>query len=123
MSKNIKTVPTQEYEEVVATVAKYVEGLRVGSVNGVAEAFHKKAVMYGFTDGELLGGPIQNLYDFVEKNGTAPTPRKRTDVSRSATTAVVRGGHGEGCDRRDTTDFNTSSSSRHLESSPRSITV
>lgn len=32
MSKNIKTVPTEDFEEVVATVAKYVEGLRVGSV-------------------------------------------------------------------------------------------
>ena len=50
MSKNIQTVPTQDYQEIVSTVAKYVEGLR-GSVDGVAEAFHKEAVMYGFTNG------------------------------------------------------------------------
>ena len=77
MSKNIKTVPTQNYDKVVSTVAKYVEGLRVGSVDGVAEAFHKDAVMYGFANGELLGGPIKNLYDFVEKNGTAPDIKTR----------------------------------------------
>jgi hypothetical protein len=77
MSKNIKTVPTEDFEEVVATVAKYVEGLRVGSVAGLAQAFHKDAVTYGFTNGQLLGGPIKNLYDFVEKNGTAPDIKTR----------------------------------------------
>ena len=91
MSKNIKTVPTQDFEDVVETVAKYVEGLRIGSSEGVAEAFHKDAVMYGFTNGELLGGPIRNLYDFVEKNGTAPDIRTRLDVlAITPTTAVVR---------------------------------
>ena len=91
MSKNIKTVPTKDFEEVVATVAKYVEGLRVGSVAGLAQAFHKDAVMYGFTKGQLLGGPIKNLYDFVEKNGTAPDIKTRVDVlAITPTTAVVR---------------------------------
>jgi hypothetical protein len=37
-------------------------------------------MMYGFTNGELLGGPIKNLYDFVEKNGTA------SDISRPTST-------------------------------------
>ena len=83
MSKNIKSVPTQEYEEVVSTVAKYVEGLRVGSADGVAEAFHKDAVMYGLTNGELLGGPIKNLYDFVEKTAPRPTSRHGSTFSRS----------------------------------------
>lgn len=41
MSKNIKTVPTKDFEEVVATVATYVEGLRVGSVADLAQAFHR----------------------------------------------------------------------------------
>ena len=62
MSKNIKAVPTQDFEDVIATATKYVEGLRIGSSEGVAEAFHKDAVMYGFTNGELLGGPIRNLF-------------------------------------------------------------
>ena len=41
MSKNIKAVPTQDFEDVIATATKYVEGLRIGSSEGVAEAFHK----------------------------------------------------------------------------------
>ncbi len=72
MSKNIKAISTHEYNAVIAVGEKYVDGLRIGSVEGVAEAFHKDAVMYGFRHGELLGGPIANLFDFVSKNGKAP---------------------------------------------------
>ncbi|VVM36491.1 hypothetical protein PS862_02804 [Pseudomonas fluorescens] len=91
MSKNIKAVPTSEYNAVIATANQYVEGLRVGSAEGVAQAFHKDAVMYGFTNGELLGGPIQNLFDFVRKNGNAPEITTRLDVlAITPTTAVVR---------------------------------
>lgn len=56
---------TRDYDAVIATAQKYADGLRISSVAGVAEAFHKDAVMYGFTNGELLGGPIKNLFDFV----------------------------------------------------------
>jgi hypothetical protein len=91
MTKNIKSVPTREYNAVIATAQKYVDGLRIGSVEGVAQAFHKDAVMYGFTNGELLGGPVKNLFDFVEKNGAAPNIETRLDVlAITPTTAVVR---------------------------------
>ncbi|WP_312937141.1 nuclear transport factor 2 family protein [Stutzerimonas nitrititolerans] len=91
MSKNIKAVPTGEYDAVIAVAQKYVDGLRVGSAEDVAEAFHKDAVMYGFTNGELLGGPIANLFDFIEKNGKAPDISTRLDVlAITPTTAVVR---------------------------------
>jgi hypothetical protein len=91
MSKNIKVVPTSEYNAVIATANLYVEGLRVGSAQGVAQAFHKDAVMYGYTNGELLGGPIKNLFDFVQKNGNAPEITTRLDIlAITPTTAVVR---------------------------------
>lgn len=91
MSKNIKVVSTNEYNAVIATAQKYVDGLRIGSVEGVAEAFHKDAVMYGFTNGKLLSGPIKNLFDFVQKNGKAPDITTRLDVlAITPTTAVVR---------------------------------
>jgi hypothetical protein len=85
MSKNIKNVPTQDFEDAVVTVALYVEGLRVGSVAILFQAFHKDVTMYGFTDGELLVGPIKNLYDFVEKNGPAPNIKTRTGSRASST--------------------------------------
>ncbi|VVO57918.1 nuclear transport factor 2 family protein [Pseudomonas fluorescens] len=91
MSTNIKAVPTADYNAVIATASQYVEGLRVGSADSVAQAFHKDAVMYGFTNGELLGGPIKNLFDFVQKNGAAPDITTRLDVlAITPTTAVVR---------------------------------
>lgn len=108
MSQNIKTVPTKDYEEVVATVAKYVEGLRAGSVGRVAEAFHENAVMYGFTNGELLGGSIKNLYDFVEKNGKAPDIKTRLDVlAITPTTVLVRVDMEKDAIGADYTDFHT----------------
>lgn len=91
MSKNIKTVPTTEYNAVIAVAQQYVDGLRIGSAEDVAQAFHTDAVMYGFTNGELLGGPISHLLDFVKKNGKAPEIATRLDVlAITPTTAVVR---------------------------------
>jgi hypothetical protein len=108
MSKNVKAVSTKDFEEVVATVAKYVEGLRDGSVAGLAQAFHKDAVMYGLTNGQLLGGPIKNLYDFVEKNGTAPDIKTRVDVlAMTPTTALVRVDMESDAIGADYTDFHT----------------
>lgn len=91
MSKNIKNVPTQDYEEAVVTVALYIEGLRVGSVAVLSQAFHQDATMYGFTEGKLVKGPIKNLYNFVERNGPAPNIKTRIDVlDITPTTAAVR---------------------------------
>jgi len=91
MSKNIKAVPTADYNGVVAVAQQYVDGLRTGSVEQVAQAFHEDAVMYGFTNGQLLGGPIDNLYNFVAQNGKAPEITTRLDVlAITPTTAVVR---------------------------------
>lgn len=91
MSKNIKAVTTHDYNAVIETASRYVEGLREGSVATIKQAFHEEAVMYGFTNGQLLGGPISNLYDFVESNGKAAEITTRLDVlAITPTTAVVR---------------------------------
>ncbi|MGV1795134.1 nuclear transport factor 2 family protein [Rhizobium sp. A37_96] len=91
MTKNIKTIPTSDFDDVIATVQHYVDGLKIGKSQDVARAFHKDAVMYGFTNGKLLGGPIKNLYDFVDENGTAREIKVRLDIlGITPTTAVVR---------------------------------
>ena len=47
--------------------------------------------MYGYTNGQLMGGPIKNLYDLVEQYGKAPEIATRLDVlAITPTTAVVR---------------------------------
>lgn len=91
MNENIKAVPTTDYNSVIAVAQQYVDGLRTGSVEQVAQAFHDDAVMYGYTNGQLLGGPIDNLYKFVAQNGKAPEITTRLDVlAITPTTAVVR---------------------------------
>lgn len=91
MSKNVKAVATSEYNAVIAVAEKYVDGLRIGSPERLTEAFHQQAVMYGFTNGEFLGGSISNLYEFVRDNGKAPDITTRLDVlAITPTTAVVR---------------------------------
>ena len=91
MSKNSKVVPTADYNAVIAVAQQYVDGLRSGSAEQVAQAFHEDAVMYGFTNGKLLGGPIENLYAFVSQNGKATQITTRLDVlAITPTTAVVR---------------------------------
>lgn len=50
MSKNIKAVPTQHSNAVIATAAQYAEGLRTGNSETIAEALHADAVMHGFTN-------------------------------------------------------------------------
>ena len=91
MSKNIKAVATSEHNAVIAVAEKYVDGLRIGSPERLEEAFHEQAVMYGFTNGKLLGGSISNLYEFVRDNGKAPDITTRLDVlAITPTPAVVR---------------------------------
>ena len=45
--------------------------------------------MYDSTNDNLFGGPIKNLYDFVEKNGTAPDIKTRLDVLAITPTTAV----------------------------------
>ena len=45
--------------------------------------------MYDSTNDNLFGGPIKNLYDFVEKNGTAHDIKTRLDVLAITPTTAV----------------------------------
>jgi hypothetical protein len=108
MSKNIKVIPTSDYDAVIATVTQYVDGLRKGSPEAVASAFSEEATMYGFTNGELLGGTIKNLYDFVAANGDAPEIATRLDIiGITPTTAVVKVDMETDAIGADYTDFHT----------------
>ena len=90
MSKNIKTIPTSEYDAIVSTVQRYVDGMRVGSSSEVAKAFHSDSIMYGLHGSNVLRD-VKALYDFVDEHGKAPEIKARIDVlAVTPTTAVVR---------------------------------
>ena len=99
INKNVNAV--QDYEDVIAVVDGYIQGLKHGSVDQLRESFHADGIMYGHGPDGLLGGSIDNLYTFVEHYGKAPDIAVRLDVlDMTPTTAVVQGDDGAGRRRR-----------------------
>ncbi len=88
---NQRTVSAEEYNNVANVAAKYVEALRIGSVDMLAEIFHKDSVTYGTVNGELLGGTGNPTADFIQNYGASPEIITHLDVlDITPTTAVVR---------------------------------
>ncbi|MDQ1142672.1 hypothetical protein QE439_004053 [Pedobacter agri] len=88
-NKNMNTV--QDYEEVLAVVNGYVDGLKSGNVEQLRKTFHTDAVMYGHLKDRLSEGSIDNLYTYVEEFGAAENIKTRLDVlHKTSTTAIVR---------------------------------
>ena len=88
---NKKTVSSKEYKEVVNTTTKYIEALRIGSVDMLADSFHKDSVAFGTVDGRLVGGSGNPTVDFIKTKGKSPDIEAHIDVlDITPTTAVVR---------------------------------
>lgn len=88
---NQRTVSIEEYNNVVNLAAKYVEALRVGSVEMLDEVYHKDCVTYGTVDGVLMGGASNPTADFIKNYGESPEIVAHIDVlDITPTTAIVR---------------------------------
>ena len=61
-----------EYKAIDDVIRRYIEGARSGSAGEMRLAFHKDATIFGYAGETLLAGPIQALYDIVEKRGPLP---------------------------------------------------
>lgn len=70
----------KDYEQIAEVIGKYVEGLVIGKKEVMQPAFHEDATMYGYNSNGFLGGPIQNLWDFVDEAGPAPDLKSRIDI-------------------------------------------
>lgn len=92
MNSPAKPIATSEYDAVIQATQAYVDGYRAGDIQGIERAFHKDAVMYGFSDGTLLSGPaIPQFSGFFAAIGASPNTVSRLDVLAIApTVAVVR---------------------------------
>lgn len=81
----------QDYEEVARVACKYVEAIRSGNVEMLADVFHKDAVAYGTVNGELVGGSGNPAVAFIKMNGKSPDIEYHVDVlDLTPTTAAVR---------------------------------
>lgn len=83
----------KDYEAILATVQKYVDGCNEGKSEIMKPAFDEGAVMYSVNaDGTVAAaGSIDNLYAIVDQVGPDKSGSARLDVIDSTeTTAIVR---------------------------------
>lgn len=88
-NKNNNTV--QDYEAIISTMKTYIEGLRNGNMDLLRSVFHKGAIMHGYWGEQLIEGSVENLYNSVEKAGSAPHIKYHlTVLDKTTTIATVR---------------------------------
>ena len=83
----------KDYETILATVQKYIDGCNEGKSEIMKPAFDEGAVMYSVNpDGTVAAaGSINNLYAIVDQVGADKGGVSRVDVIDSTeTTAIVR---------------------------------
>ena len=66
----------RDYDAIVEAMNRYTESVRTGNSAAMKPSFHESCTFYGYFDGQLLAGPIQLLFDWVDGNG----PSRNLDV-------------------------------------------
>lgn len=79
----------KDYQEIKNVVMQYVNGCVTGDVELTKKAFHKDAVMYGYLNGELSAGSIENLYPAIKSLGAASETKSEVDVMEVIGTAAT----------------------------------
>ena len=80
-----------DYDAIVETMNRYSDGVRIGASAGMKPSFHDRCTFYGYFDGQLLAGPIQMLFDWVDGNGPSSALQVRfASIDVLNTIAVVR---------------------------------
>jgi hypothetical protein len=71
-----QTVVAESYvanhDAILSTMKGYVDGLREGKSELMRPNFHAAATFFGHYPGGVMADPIQQLFDWVDKNGPAP---------------------------------------------------
>jgi len=76
-----------EHDAITRTMHCYIAGARAGDSNLMRPAFHPSATISGFCQGVEYSGSIQHVFEWIDKNGPAPTIEPRFEVI--GTVAVV----------------------------------
>ncbi len=64
-------LPAAAEKAIEAVIGKYIEGGRVADSSIMKPVFHENAQMSGPAEEGAFSGPIQALYDHVDRNGPA----------------------------------------------------
>ena len=79
-----------DFDAITIVMNLYTQGVRTGSSAAMKPAFHDAATFFGYYQGQLLAGPIQILFDWVDGNGPSEGIQTRiTSVDMCETIAVV----------------------------------
>ncbi|MDO5674397.1 MAG: nuclear transport factor 2 family protein [bacterium] len=72
----------QEYKDILEVLNKYNEGGTKADSSIMKPAFNEQATIFGVdTNGKLVGGPIQGLFDIID-NDFKPSPNAKNAVVR-----------------------------------------
>ena len=83
--------PISEYKAVEEAAMKFVRSVAEGNSKYACELFTDEAVLFGYLDGELEHGSIEQFYHNVDTVGAGTDFKARVDiVSIEETVAVVR---------------------------------
>lgn len=83
--------PISEYKAVEEAAMKFVKSVAEGNSKYARELFTDEAVLFGYLDGELEHGSIEQFYHNVDTVGAGTDFKARVDiVSIEETVAVVR---------------------------------
>ena len=81
----------KDIEDISSVIQIYVEGGRKGDASIMKPSFRKNAIIHGHTDGGLLAGPIQLMFDFIDENPPAPNlEAKIVNIDLANTIATAR---------------------------------
>ena len=96
----------EEYKAVEEAAMKFVKSVAEGNSQYAKELFIDEAVLFGYLDGQLEHGSIEQFYRNVDTVGAGNDFKARIDVvDVEETLAVVRGQEERGGGRSDFTEY------------------
>ena len=88
---NNMSTDVHQHDAIAKTLQHYIDGARSGKGDDMKPAFHKNATIFGYAGADLFGGPIQQLFDWSDKNGPAAELQARVaSIDLVGTVAIVR---------------------------------
>jgi len=88
----VKSTDSQKDIDAITSIIQiYVEGGRKGDASIMKPAFRENATIHGHTEGGLLAGPIQLMFDFINESPPAPDlEAKIVNIDLANTIATAR---------------------------------
>ena len=84
-------IDVREYDAIAKTVQYYIDGAKSGRGDDMKPAFHADAAIFGYHDGALFAGPMQQLFDYVDEDRPATELQARiASIDIIDTIAAVR---------------------------------